>query len=136
MHPRAAHSSGSISGHSSDGYGIGSTAVVVAAVIRYQNLPFKLIKGVEEIGCDFDFLLANQARQLSLLIHPPRYAPPTTTERGEVIGLRKARMSYAVIGYDLDVNRETVRKVWNYYETTGKRKPPPQQRNGYSNGLK
>ena len=55
---------------------------------------------------------------------PPPRRELTEGERSEVIGMRKGGMSYAAIGRDLDVNRETVRKVWNYYETTGERKPP------------
>ena len=51
----------------------------------------------------------------------------TEGERGEVIGMRKGGMSFAAIGQKLCVNDETVRKVWIYYEKTGKRKPPSQQ---------
>jgi transposase-like protein len=56
---------------------------------------------------------------------PPPRRELSEGERGEVIGMRKAGVSYAAIGRELSINSETVRKIWNYYEETGARKPPP-----------
>ena len=56
---------------------------------------------------------------------PPKRRELTEGERGEVIGMQKAGISFAAIGRKLDVNEETVRKVWIYSETTDARKPPP-----------
>ena len=61
------------------------------------------------------------------MISPPPRRELTEGEQGEVIGMRKGGMSFAAIGRELCVNDETVRKVWIYYEKTGKRKPSPWQ---------
>jgi transposase len=61
------------------------------------------------------------------MVPPPRRRELTEGERGEIIGMRKAGMSFAAIGRELSVHEETVRKVWIYYESTGEHKPLPRQ---------
>jgi transposase len=46
-------------------------------------------------------------------------------ERGEIIGMRKCGATFIAIAMNLELKRDTVRKVWNYYEETGRVVPPP-----------
>ena len=56
---------------------------------------------------------------------PPQRKQLTDAERGQIIGMWKCDKSFAAIGRDLGINCDTVRKVCNYYATTGKIIPPP-----------
>ena|SRR2546423_12298863 len=46
-------------------------------------------------------------------------------ERGEIIGMRRCGVTFPTIAMNLDLKCDTVRKVWNYYEETGRVVPPP-----------
>jgi IS30 family transposase len=56
---------------------------------------------------------------------PPQRRELSEGERGEVIGMRKAGVSYVAIGRELGFHEDTVRKVCISYESTGAYKPPP-----------
>ena len=56
---------------------------------------------------------------------PPRRKQLAPEERGIIVGMRKCGRSFSAISADLDLNCDTVRKVWNYFEDTGRVSPPP-----------
>ena len=45
-------------------------------------------------------------------------------ERGLIIGMRKCGTPFAAISAELNVNCDTARKIWNYYDETGLVLPP------------
>jgi len=55
---------------------------------------------------------------------PPR-RQLKSEERGEIIGMRKCGATFTAIAMNLELKCDTVRKVWNYYEETGRVIPPP-----------
>jgi transposase len=55
----------------------------------------------------------------------PRREQLADGERGIIIGMRKAGTSYAAISRELELNSETIRQVYKFYETTGFVKPSP-----------
>jgi transposase len=54
---------------------------------------------------------------------PPR-RQLKSEERGEIIGMRKCGATFTAIAMNLELKRDTVRKVWNYYKETGRIVPP------------
>ena len=59
-----------------------------------------------------------------MVAQPPR-RQLTVAERAEIIGMRKCGATFVAIGLNLQLKRNTVQKVWHYYEKTGLVSPPP-----------